>query len=90
MVDGKAVGVLAAIAEQNIFNRDYVAAELMWWVDPAHRKGKAAEKLRQAYEYWAKHIGCKTCALVDLLGNLDNYYKRKGYERREASYLKVF
>lgn len=84
----KPVGVLAAVAEQNIFNRFRFAGELIWWIDPDHRKTKAAEEMRQAFEYWAKTNGCQTATLVDVMGNLDVYYKRKGYNRRETVYLK--
>ena len=89
-VKEKPVGILAATAETNIFNRFRFAGELIWWIDPEHRTGRAASEMLKAYEYWARQAGCQSAALVDLMGNLDNYYKRKGYERRETSYLKVF
>lgn len=90
MADRKPVGLLAATAETNLFNRQRFAGELVWWIDPTHRKSKAAPRMMEAFEYWAKYrAGCQFCTLVDLMGNLDNFYKRKGYERRETTYLKV-
>lgn len=90
VADGEPRGLLAAVAERNLFNYDRFAGELVWWIDPPYRKSRAAYKMIEAYEYWAKEkAGCKTVTLVDLMGNLDRYYKRKGYERRETTYLKV-
>jgi hypothetical protein len=86
----KPVGVMGATAEMNIFNYYRFACELMWWINPEHRKTKAASKMLQAYEFWARKIGCQSCSLIDVMGNLDTYYKRKGYERRETTYLKEF
>ncbi len=87
--DGKPVGVLAAAAETNLFNNQRMAGELIWWIDPEHRKSKAAGEMLKAYDYWWKTLGCQFGTLVDLMGNLDVYYKRKGYRRQEATYLKV-
>lgn len=88
--DGEPRGLLAAVAETNLFNYQRFAGELIWWLDPDHRRGNAANKMVEAYEYWAKNkAGCSTCSLVDLMGNLDKYYTRKGYERRETTYIKV-
>lgn len=83
------VGVLAAAAETNLFNYEKMAGELLWWIDPEHRGLKAASQMLDAYEYWSTKIGCQFCSMVDLLGNLDLLYTRKGYERRETSYIKV-
>ncbi len=91
VADGEPRGLLAAVAETNLFNYQRFAGELVWWLDPEYRRGHAASKMIEAYEYWAKEkAGCQSCSLVDLLGNLDKYYTRKGYERRETTYLKVF
>lgn len=87
--DGKVSGMLAAAAEKNLCNDEYMAGELVWWIDSEQRKSKAAAQMIDAYEYWALRVGCQICTLVDLLGNLDKYYQRKGYERRETTYLKV-
>jgi RimJ/RimL family protein N-acetyltransferase len=83
------VGMLAATAEVNLFNNRRFAGELIWWIDPEHRKTKAAEEMRKAFEFWAAKVGCQSVCLVDVMGNLDVYYKRKGYDRRETAYLKV-
>lgn len=87
--DPHPTGVLAAAAETNLFNYERMAGELMWYIDPRHRGLKVASKMLEAYEYWAAKIGCQFCTLVDLMGNLDKFYTRKGYERRETSYVKV-
>lgn len=89
LADEKPVGILAAATQVNLFNNQRYAGELIWWIDEEHRKSKAANEMRLAYEYWAKQVGCQFCTLVDLMGNLKTYYKRKGYEPRESTYLKV-
>jgi GNAT superfamily N-acetyltransferase len=85
----KPVGVLAAAAEKNLFNHSRIACEVVWWLKPEYRRGRVAVKMLDAYEYWATRVGCQSAIVVDLLGNLDTFYKRRGYERRETSYLKV-
>lgn len=90
LVDAQPVGILAAMAEQNLFNTQRFAGELIWWIDPPHRRSKAAEEMRKAFEYWAKLVGCQSASLVDLMGNLKRYYTRKGYTAGETVYLKVF
>lgn len=89
IADNRPVGILAGTAETNIFNWSRFACELMWWIDPDHRRTKAAEEMRSAYEFWAQKVQCQACSLVDVMGNLDKYYTRKGYDRRETAYLKV-
>jgi hypothetical protein len=85
----KPVGILAATAEPMLFNKTKIACELIWWIEPEFRRSRAAEKMRQAYEFWAKKVGCTSCSVVDHEDTLDKYYTRKGYERRETAYLKV-
>lgn len=80
-------GMLAGVKETNLFNNHKMAGELVWWIDPEYRKAGLAEQMRKAYEYWANDT--QFCTLVDVMGNLDTYYKRKGYDRRETTYMKV-
>lgn len=79
--------MLAGAKDRNLFNNHRMAGELVWWIDPEYRKGGLADQMRKAFEYWAND--CQLVTLVDVMGNLDTYYKRKGYERRETTYAKV-
>lgn len=79
--------MLAGVKETNLFNNKRMAGELVWWIDPEYRKSGLADQMRKAYEYWAND--CQFCTLVDVMGNLDTYYQRKGYVRRETTYMKV-
>jgi hypothetical protein len=88
--DDKPKGLLAGVIETSLFSWTPFASELVFWVDEDARKSRAAVSLVGAYEYWAKAAGCQYVTLVDLMGNLHDYYTRKGYELRERTYLKRF
>lgn len=89
MKDGKAVGILAGMIETNLFNMKKMAGDLMWWIDPEHRGGRAASEMMKALEYWARQRQCQILVMVDLLGNLNKLYTRKGFIQRETTYMKV-
>lgn len=90
MHGSKAVGVLAAIANENIFNRRKVCMELIWWVDPEYRGYKQAKMMVDAYEYWAKvKIDAQIVQLVSLEWNdMGKFYTKLGYEKAESAYIK--
>jgi GNAT superfamily N-acetyltransferase len=89
--DFKLVGMLACLATEFIFSKEKYATELVWWVDPEHRKGPGKE-LQEAFVYWANKIGCKYINM-SLLENKDtkklkNIYKKLGFKLMEQSWLK--
>lgn len=87
--DPEPVGVLAALANTNLFNEQRIAGEVIWWIDPKYRRSPAAKEMLGAYEYWWKNVAkCQIGTVVDLMGNLDKYYTKKGYSRRETVYIK--
>lgn len=93
-VGGVVVGMAGACIFPAYFNRDLkMAQELFWYVEEAHRKGKAigAELLR-AMEDAAKAKG----AVVVIMSSvaklrseaLDRLYGRDGYRPSEITYIK--
>lgn len=90
------VGILAANKINNFPFAYTMATELLWWVEPEHRKGIIPFKMVEAYEYWAKLVGCSYVCLsfVDKFKTrnrtkLKNYYKKNlGYRLFEESYMK--
>lgn len=83
----KTVGMLLAMKGQSTFNREWFAAEIAWWVDPEHR-GKAADDMRYAYEWWASRVGCTRATLVSLDERVGKYYRRRKYVEAERTYIK--
>lgn len=88
---GRAQGVLMAIAYQHPFGPVWIAKETLWWIDPAHRGGTAANRMLDAYEKWTAVQGCKFAGMAGMgedpaIGEL---YKRRGYRVAETHYLKA-
>lgn len=85
-------GLIAGQATEVLFNRDKVATELIWWVEPAYRKGEAASQLLGAFNYWAEFVGCRYVQMVGLQNDyskaLDRYYKREGFRIAETTYVR--
>lgn len=90
-LNGKDVGLLAAIASQNLFTNDFVAIEQIWWVEKEAR-GKDSLSLLVMFELWAKKVGCSSCIVSSLSTEheelLDKLYQKKGYSKTETMYFK--
>lgn len=90
-VNGRAEGVLMAIAYQHPFGPVWIAKETLWWIDPAHRGGTAASRMLEAYEKWAMIHGCKFAGMAGMGDDpiVGELYKRRGYKIAETHYLKA-
>lgn len=93
--DGKTVGMVAGVAQEFLFSDEVVAGELVWWVDPEHRRGTTHGKdLHTAFEYWGKKIGARVSSMALLLKNdkladkVETLYKRNGYTLAERAFFK--
>lgn len=82
------VGALAGLITKQLFNKDKLAVEVIWWINPEYRSFKSARILRDAYEYWAKKMGATSIQLVALEDAHDKLYRRWGYAPKEKAYLK--
>lgn len=85
-------GFIVGVINENLFNRDLVATELAWWVEPEFRKTPDSIKLVEAYEYWASMMGARQSHLtVTTSANHDvlcRFYKNRGYTHKETSFIK--
>lgn len=90
-VSGRIVGMIAALSYELYFNTDKVSCELMWWVDHEARKKypTLGPKLLEAYEFWAKKVGCKTAQVVSIEDKiLERFYRKRGYTKAEKTFWK--
>lgn len=91
--DDKPVGMIGARATEPLYFKEKVAAELVWWVEPEHRRSNHAKELIDAYEYWAKNVSkCDYTQMslleTDQINLIDRIYRRRGYRTTERSYVK--
>lgn len=85
-------GLICGLTTYTPASLELIAAELLWYVHPDHRKSRGALKLMDAFEYWAWTKGCSAVTIgniantkMDATGKL---YERKGYRLVEQSYMK--
>jgi hypothetical protein len=88
-------GIIAAQVAPLPFSYDRISTEILWWISPEHRGQREALQLLDAYEYWSKEVAKCTAAQMVCLETLapekvDKLYKRKGFNKVESVYLKVF
>lgn len=89
--DGKPVGVVAAYAFKPLFSSEKVAVECLLYLEPEYRSSRRGKELTDAYEYWAKLVGCSVVQ-YGLLSNADakmaDFYTRIGATEVEKVYYK--
>lgn len=90
--EDEVVGALVAVLSDIPINDLIFAQELMFWIEPEHRKGKTALKLVDEYTEWATKAGCNFIRLSELDnvlgGKAGLLFKRKGFEPLETAYVK--
>ncbi len=90
-VEDKPVGVLVAYCFEPIFSKKKLAVEVFWYLDPEHRLGRRGIEMMQAYEYWAKLVGCDVVQygwLVSSPEGMKTLYERAGAKLAEHVYYK--
>ena len=90
----KIVGFVMGIASPAVMNKAYLSgAELVWWVNPEHRKGPTGIKLLKSIEKSAKELGVKMWSMMSLESSepekIDRLYTALGYKRVERTYVRV-
>jgi hypothetical protein len=83
------VGFIAGLAQPHFFNPSIRhLAELFWWVDEAHRGGKAGLLLLRAFTDWGRE-NCDwiTCSLEHHSPVKDETLTRRGFKIQERSFL---
>ncbi|RSC31092.1 GCN5 family acetyltransferase [Agrobacterium sp. FDAARGOS_525] len=83
-----AQGVLMACAFEHPFGAGRIAKETVWYVTTAAR-GRAAIKMLDAYETWARSVGCVSAGMASLATNdVSSLYERRGYSAVETHFMK--
>ncbi len=89
----KPIGMIAGAVSETLFSHHLVASEVVWWIDPDHRrKSRAALELLGAFEHWARlnkasfvQMQCLTGLSEDVVGRI---YNKLGYNQTEIAYVK--
>lgn len=91
-VGNKPVGLIAATIDSNPAVGTRTAQELVWYVDPAHRRSNIATELIDLYEDWAREKKCTLCSLCHYMNETGDVcaklYLKKGYAPIELNYIK--
>lgn len=81
-------GVLIAAAAEHPFGAGLIAKETVWYITPSAR-GRSAIKMLDAYEAWARGVGCVYVGMASLIGNdVSGLYRRRGYAPVETHFMK--
>ena len=94
-VDGIVQGFCVGAKAPMMMNQSVtVGCELVWWVEPEHRKSTLGIGLLKAIEQQAKDSGVDVWSMV-LLDDVepekvDKIYRAMGYVPSERTYIKVF
>lgn len=89
--EGTPVGCLAAYAFAPIFSTRRIAVEVCFFIEDEFRKSKRGFELMDAYEYWSKLVGCKSCQyglLESSPERMKELYERRGAYATETVYMK--
>lgn len=81
-------GMLLGRATPFSFGHHKMAMEIGWWVEPEYRKSGVGKSLIDAFEYWAKKVGCSLVVMGSLDDVLGSYYEKNGYKSAERLYMK--
>lgn len=89
LVAGKpAQAVLMAVVFEHPFGAGRIAKETVWFVTPQAR-GRGAVAMLDAYEAWARSIGCVSAGMASLITNdVSKLYERRGYSAVETHFMK--
>ena len=89
---GEPVGIIAAYAFTPLFSSQKVAVEVLWYLKEEYRKSRRGREMMEAYEYWAKMVGCTTVQygfLETSPKGMVKMYERYGCVKTETVYSKV-
>lgn len=83
-----AQGILMAAAYEHPFGAGRIAKETVWYVAP-HARGRDAVAILDAYEMWARSVGCVCAGMASLVTNdVSKIYERRGYSAVETHFMK--
>ncbi len=91
----KVVGLIVGQRVIPTFSNDPVALELAWYLQPDYRRSRRAVEMLDAFEAWAKMVGCKFVQYSILKGteeaddhDVSKIYKMRGFKLTEQGFQK--
>ena len=84
--DGMLVGMLVLNVFEHPMSGERVASELVWWVDPSARGGRAAMRMLTFAEGWARDRGAAVLQMIAPSRRVEEFYEATGYTAVERSY----
>lgn len=87
VLDGTLVAMIGLASYRHPLSGVPTAAELFWWVDPAHRGSLGVRLLREA-ERWATGQGYERLQMIAPTEEVERLYRARGYTRVEVTYHK--
>ncbi|MDZ4254211.1 MAG: GNAT family N-acetyltransferase [Sulfuritalea sp.] len=85
--DGRAVGMIGAIATLHIYSGEPVMSELFWWVEPEYRG--IGLRLLHAAEDWARANNLTQSVMISPSPEVSALYRRLGYSPLEEQFVKT-
>jgi GNAT superfamily N-acetyltransferase len=82
--DGELVGMIGGASYVQPFTTMRIASEMFWWVNPEAR-GRGVRLLKR-FEQWAKDVGAEVLQMIAPTADVEDIYRRLGYERVEVMY----
>lgn len=82
------VGLLGFVVFPHYFTQKLTATEIMWYVEPEHRKGGGGIKLLWEAEKEAKAMGATIMGFTAPTADVARLYERFGYKQVEISFQK--
>lgn len=87
----KVVGMLALVIVPHPLTGETYVEEVVWWVEPEHRKGIVGPKLLEAAEAW---VSTKSVSMVKMVApagsEVGTFLERRGYAPVETSFVRLF
>lgn len=87
--DGTLSGLLAFIVFPHYFSGELTAGEVMWYVEPEHRKSLTSICLLRAAERMAREMGAKRMQFTAPTAEVGRAYESLKYKQVEVTYQKA-
>ena len=89
--ESKIIGMFMGYISEWPFGDEYIATDLLVYIDPLYRKGATGLRMLKEFEQWAKEQGVNQLRPGTSVGNkkqLLSFYRRLGYKTVGYSFLK--
>jgi GNAT superfamily N-acetyltransferase len=83
------IGMLAAAMQEHPLSGEHIVNEMVWWVDPGERGGRAALRLMTRAEAWGGVRGATTFQMVAPDDRTGAFYMKLGFTKVETLYQRT-